>query len=171
MGAGKSTVGKLLARELGKTFIDCDREIEARSGASIPLIWEFEGETGFRRRESKALQELALRDNLVLATGGGVVLSEENRELLKSRGTVIYLRASVHELWLRTRHDKNRPLLQGTDVRAKLKSLYVERDPLYRDIADLVTDTSRQSVRMLALKLEQDLVRPNPANLSCANGP
>lgn len=159
MGAGKSTVGKLLAERLGKQFIDCDREIENRSGASIPLIFEIEGEAGFRRRESRMLEELALYDDLVLATGGGAVLSQENRGLLSSRGAVVYLRASVHELWLRTRHDKNRPLLQGTDVRSKLRTLYAERDPLYLEVADIVVDTSRQSVRMLVLQLEQSLQR------------
>jgi shikimate kinase len=169
MGAGKTTVGKLLAQHLNKQFVDCDREVENRSGASIPLIFEIEGEAGFRRRESRLLHELASRDNLVLATGGGAVLSEENRKLLASRGTVVYLRASVQELWLRTRHDKNRPLLQGTDVRNKLKTLYIERDPLYREIADIVVDTNRQGVRVLVLQLEQDLQRHSPSKFSCAN--
>ncbi len=103
----------------------------------------------------------------MLATGGGAVLSGQNRKLLASRGTVVYLRASVHELWLRTRYDKNRPLLQGNDVRNKLRTLYAQRDPLYREIADIIVDTSRQSVRTLVLQLEQDLQRPG--NLSCAN--
>lgn len=167
MGAGKTTVGKLLAQHLNKRFVDCDREIENRSGVSIPLIFEIEGETGFRRRESRVLEELAARDDLVLATGGGAILSEQNRKLLTGRGTVVYLRASVHELWLRTRYDKNRPLLQGNDVRSKLRTLYAQRDPLYREIADIIVDTSRQSVRTLVLQLEQDLQRPG--NLSCAN--
>lgn|SRR5688572_7554995 len=167
MGAGKTTVGKLLAQHLNKRFVDCDREIENRSGVSIPLIFEIEGETGFRRRESRMLEELAARDDLVLATGGGAILSEQNRKLLTGRGTVVYLRASVHELWLRTRYDKNRPLLQGNDVRSKLRTLYAQRDPLYREIADIIVDTSRQSVRTLVLQLEQDLQRPG--NLSCAN--
>lgn len=167
MGAGKTTVGKLLAQHLNKRFVDCDREIENRSGVSIPLIFEIEGEAGFRRRESRLLEELAARDDLVLATGGGAVLSGQNRKLLASRGTVVYLRASVHELWLRTRYDKNRPLLQGNDVRSKLRTLYAQRDPLYREIADIIVDTSRQSVRTLVLQLEQDLQRPG--NLSCAN--
>jgi shikimate kinase len=167
MGAGKTTVGKLLAQHLNKRFVDCDREIENRSGVSIPLIFEIEGETGFRRRESRMLEELAARDDLVLATGGGAILSEQNRKLLTGRGTVVYLRASVHELWLRTRSDKNRPLLQGNDVRSKLRTLYAQRDPLYREIADIIVDTSRQSVRTLVLQLEQDLQRPG--NLSCAN--
>ena len=157
MGAGKTTVGKLLAQHLDKQFFDCDREIESRSGVSIPLIFEIEGEAGFRRRESRMLEELTARENSVLATGGGAVLTEENRRLLTERGTVVYLRAAVHELWLRTRHDKSRPLLQGSDVRARLKALYAERDPLYRDIADIVMDTSRQSVRMLVMQLERNL--------------
>lgn len=166
MGAGKTTVGKLLAQHLDKQFVDCDREIECRSGASIPLIFEIEGEAGFRRRESRMLDDLTARDNLVLATGGGAVLSGSNRKLLKSRGTVVYLRASVHELWLRTRHDKNRPLLQGTDVRSKLRSLYAQRDPLYREVADIIVDSSSQSVRMLVLQVEHALQKPGAVNVS-----
>jgi shikimate kinase len=168
MGAGKTTVGKILAQHLGKQFVDCDREIETRSGASIPLIFEIEGEAGFRRRESRILQELAARDNLVLATGGGAVLSEENRGLLANTGTVIYLRASVHELWLRTRRDKNRPLLQGTDARSKLKTLHAERDPLYRQVADIIVDTSSQSVRMLVLQVEHELRNRLASPRQCA---
>ncbi len=166
MGAGKSTVGKLLAQHLNKQFFDCDREIESRSGVSIPLIFEIEGEAGFRRRETRMLEELTARHNIVLATGGGAVLSEENRKVLAERGTVVYLRAAVQELWLRTRHDKSRPLLEGSDVRAKLKSLYAERDPLYREIADIVMDTSRQSVRMLLMQLELNLQQHVAAGIS-----
>jgi shikimate kinase len=166
MGAGKTTVGKLLAQRLNKEFIDCDREIENRTGGSVPLIFEIEGEAGFRRRETRMLEELTGRRDIVLATGGGAVLCEENRRLLRERGTVVYLRAAVHELWLRTRYDKNRPLLQATDVRAKLKALYAERDPLYRGIADIVIDTSRQKVRTLLAHLERELEHHNMVGIS-----
>lgn len=149
MGAGKTTVGKLLAKQTGKAFHDSDQEIKQRTGVSIPHIFEVEGESGFRARESAALKELVQLRNIVLATGGGAILSEENRALLKRNGTVVYLRASVNDLWTRTRHDKNRPLLQTEDPHAKLAELFTARDPLYREVADFVIDTSKQSVSSL----------------------
>jgi shikimate kinase len=159
MGAGKTSVGRALARRLHKTFHDTDHEIERSTGVKIPLIFEIEGEAGFRARETKALAELALRQNIVLATGGGVVLSEQNRRLLAGHGTVVYLRAAPRELWLRTRHDKNRPLLQTEDPLSKLHELFEERDPLYREVADVVIDTGNQTVAALAHRLESRLVR------------
>ena len=120
MGAGKTTVGKLLAKQMGKAFYDSDQEIKDRTGVSISHIFEGEGEAGVRARESSVLKELVQLKDIVLATGGGAILSEENRALLKRNGTVIYLRASVNDLWARTRHDRNRPLLQTEDPRAKL---------------------------------------------------
>jgi shikimate kinase len=159
MGAGKTSVGKLLARDLGKTFHDSDLVIETRTGVKIPLIFELEGESGFRAREAAVIEELtALKDN-VLATGGGAVLNVRNRELLKTRGTVVYLRASVNELWSRTRHDRNRPLLQTADPYARLCELHAERDPLYREVADITVETGAQSVKSLVAKLEQRLER------------
>ncbi|HQT26581.1 MAG TPA: shikimate kinase AroK [Burkholderiales bacterium] len=149
MGAGKTTVGKQLAKQTGKTFFDSDQEIKQRTGVSISHIFEVEGESGFRTRESAVLKELTQLGNIVLATGGGAVLSEENRALLKRNGIVIYLRASVNDLWARTRHDKNRPLLQTADPHAKLSELFAFRDPLYTEVADFVIDTSRQSVSSL----------------------
>src|SRR4249920_402227 len=133
MGAGKTSVGKMLARNLGKTFHDSDQVIESRTGVKIPVIFELEGEAGFRAREAAVIEELSALDNVVLATGGGAVLNQRNRELLKTRGAVVYLRASVNELWSRTRHDRNRPLLQTQDPYARLCELHAQRDPLYRE--------------------------------------
>ena len=157
MGAGKTTVGRLLARRLDKTFIDADQELAERTGASIPLIFDFEGEAGFRRRETKLIQELTARTDIVLATGGGAVLSPENRRALKNNGVVVYLNAAVSELWQRTRYDKNRPLLQTANPRAKLEALFKERDPLYREIADIIVDSSASNVYTLIHDLEQKL--------------
>ncbi len=153
MGAGKTTVARLLARRLDRAFYDTDHEIERRTGVKIPVIFEIEGEAGFRVRESQALAELAAQDNLVLATGGGVVLSAENRAVLKDRGVVVYLRAQPRDLWLRTRHDKNRPLLQTADPLGRLQELYSLRDPLYTEVADLIVDTGRPNVGPLVTQL------------------
>lgn len=149
MGAGKTTIGRALARRLNKTFIDTDHEIEARTGASIPLIFEIEGEASFRHREVEVIRDLTARSNIVLATGGGAVIRPENRALLKERGTVIYLRASVASILARTAHDKNRPLLQTADPRAKLEALAREREPLYQEVADFVVETGRPNVQLL----------------------
>lgn len=157
MGAGKTTVGKLLAKRLGKTFYDSDHEIETRTGVNIPVIFELEGEVGFRKRETAAIEELTAMHDIVLATGGGAVLSKQNRENLSQHGTVVYLRATVTELWHRTKNDKNRPLLQTDDPRAKLEKLYTERDPLYREIADIVIDTGDQSVGSIVQHLAEIL--------------
>ena len=157
MGAGKTTAGKLLAKYLHKTFYDSDHEIERRTGVNIPLIFDIEGEVGFRSRESAVINDLSQKSDIVLATGGGAVLSPENRENLKNRGIVIYLRASVEDLWQRTRHDRNRPLLQTDDPRAKLAQLFEQRDPLYREIADITMDTSKQSAQSLIHDLEEKL--------------
>jgi len=157
MGAGKTTVGKLLAKHLGKTFYDSDHEIERRTGVNIPLIFDIEGEAGFRSRERAMIEELACIQDIVLATGGGAVLSPQNRETLHSHGTVVYLRASVDDLWLRTRHDRGRPLLQTADPQARLAELFQQRDPLYREVAHITVDTSRQSVQNLVHQLEEKL--------------
>jgi shikimate kinase len=157
MGAGKTTVGRLLAHFLEKTFYDSDREIQKRTGVGIPVIFEIEGEGGFRKRETDMLAELAKMENIVLATGGGAVLSMENRKLLKQRGIVIYLRAAVEDLWRRTRQDQNRPLLRTPDPRKKLTELYCQRDPLYRDAAHIVVESGKRSARHLAQLLAQQL--------------
>lgn len=158
MGAGKTTVGKILAKQLGKIFIDADHEIEARTGVKIPVIFEIEGEAGFRKREEAAIADLVERRDIVLGTGGGAVISPINRALLSQHGTVVYLRGTPEQLYERTRHDRNRPLLQTADPLARLRELYQQRDPLYREIADLVVDTGRQNVasfvRILRDKLE-----------------
>lgn len=165
MGAGKTSVGRLLARRLGKTFYDCDHEIERATGVKVAVIFEIEGEAGFRARESKILAELVRRKEAVLATGGGAVLSPENRALLSANGTVVYLRATPPDLWRRTRHDKNRPLLKTADPLATLEQLFEERDPLYRSTADIVVDTGSQNLGNLAHKLE-DQLRHHPAAFS-----
>jgi len=160
MGAGKTTVGRILARQLKKTFIDTDREIEKRTGVAIPVIFEFEGEAGFRAREAAAIEEFAQRDRVVLATGGGAVMRAENRATLAARGRVVYLHAQPADLFQRTRRDRNRPLLQIADPQATLAELYAVRDPLYREIADLVIDTGRQSAGRLASSLLELLGAP-----------
>lgn len=157
MGAGKTTVGKLLAKHLHKIFYDSDHEIERRTGVNIPLIFDIEGEDGFRSRERIVIDDLSQKGDIVLATGGGAVLNPETRENLKNRGIVVYLRANVEELWQRTRHDRNRPLLQTDDPHAKLTQLFEQRDPLYREVADIIMDTSKQSVQSLVHDLEEKL--------------
>lgn len=153
MGAGKTTVGRLIARRLKCPFCDSDHEIEHRCGVGIPLIFDIEGEPGFRAREAHVLAELAALDGIVLATGGGVVLDPENRRLLAARGTVVYLHAHPIDLYERVRHDRNRPLLATPDPMKKLEELYAQRDPLYREIADVVIDTGKQNAQLLARQL------------------
>ena len=157
MGAGKTSVGKLLARKLGKVFYDSDHVIEERTGVRIPVIFELEGEAGFRARETTVLEELTAVSGVVVATGGGAVLSVHNRAILRERGKVVYLRAGVSELWNRTRHDRNRPLLQTADPYARLCELHAMRDPLYREVAHVIMDTGTQSLKSLVSKLEQRL--------------
>lgn len=141
-GVGKTTVGRALARRLGVDFIDTDQEIESRCGCPIALIFEIEGEAGFRVRETQVLRELAQRHDGVCSTGGGIVLAEENRRILKDSGTVIYLHAPPAVLHARTRGDKARPLLQTADPLAAAHAMYSARDPLYREIASVVIDAS-----------------------------
>ena len=155
MGAGKTTVGRLLAKNLGAVFYDTDQEIEKRTGVRVPVIFEMEGEGGFRKREISMIDELSQMQNIVLATGGGAVIAPENREHLKSRGIVIYLRASVQDLYIRTRFDRNRPLLQNTNAQAKLQELFAARDPLYREVATYIVDTGNQPVMNIVQKIEE----------------
>jgi len=157
MGSGKTTMGRALSKNLHKAFADSDEEIQKRTGVNIPHIFDIEGETGFRLRETAILCDLVKRDNIVLATGGGVVLMEQNRALLKQNGIVIYLRASVNDLWHRTRHDRNRPLLQTSDPYGTLMGLYQQRDPLYREVADIVIQSGKQSVHNLMLQLVEEI--------------
>jgi shikimate kinase len=153
MGAGKTTIGRALAKRLGKTFYDSDREIEARTGVRVAHIFEIEGEAGFRKREADTIERLSALEDIVLATGGGAVLDPANRERLNARGFVVYLHAQPRELWQRTRHDRARPLLQNVDPRQRLEELYALRDPLYRATADAVVDTGRQGVTLLVAQV------------------
>lgn len=158
MGAGKTSVGKLLAQRLGKDFFDCDQEVERATGVKIAVIFDIEGEAGFRARESKMLVDLADRRNVLVATGGGAVVTASNRKLLAEKGIVVYLRAAPADLWHRTRHDRQRPLLQTEDRMARFEQLFAERDPLYREIADIIVDTGHQSLGSLAGKLERRIL-------------
>jgi shikimate kinase len=150
MGAGKTTIGRHLATLLHKRFVDADHEIERRTGVAIPVIFEIEGEAGFRRRESAVIGALTQEPDIVLATGGGVVLLEENRQALKQHGTVVYLRADIETLVERTRRDRNRPLLQTGDPRGRIEELLREREPIYRQIADVVVDTGQRAPASVA---------------------
>jgi len=145
MGAGKTTVGREYARRHCLRFLDCDQELVARTGVSVPTIFEIEGEDGFRRRETLLLDQLTRESDLVLATGGGVVLNADNRAMLAERTIVVYLNVPPRVLWERTRHDRNRPLLQVPNPRERIESLYRERDPLYREIAHIVVEGGRGS--------------------------
>jgi shikimate kinase len=156
MGAGKSTVGRLLARRCGFDFIDCDRELEARSGVSIATIFELEGEEGFRRREALLIDELTQRPRTVLATGGGAILEEENRRHLRERGLVIYLRVSLEEILRRTQKDRARPLLQTPDRRARVAQLLADREPLYEQTAHVTIQSNAGNPNRLVAKLIED---------------
>jgi shikimate kinase len=153
MGAGKSTIGRQLSKQLDLPFHDSDHEIEARTGVDIPLIFDLEGEAGFRKRESVVIDELTQLPGIVLATGGGAILDPANREHLGNRGKVIYLHASVNQQLKRTRMDRNRPLLQTEDPRARLEELMAIRDPLYREITSVVIDTDGMRVRDVVKKI------------------
>jgi len=153
MGAGKSTIGRQLARTLNLEFIDSDRNIEARTGVDIPLIFELEGEEGFRKREQEMIDNLTRRSGIVLATGGGAVLSSINRQHLASRGKVIYLRTSVEQQLRRTARDRNRPLLQTENPEETLQELMKIRDPLYREVADWTIETDGCRVHDVVQKI------------------
>jgi shikimate kinase len=146
MGAGKTTLGRQLARRLAKRFVDADHELETRLGVGIPPIFEIEGEDGFRDREEAMIDELALMTDVVLATGGGAVMRSQTRVRLKERGTVIYLHAEPETLWQRLRNSRHRPMLQAADPRVRLVELYRLRDPLYREVADHVIESDRDAV-------------------------
>lgn len=155
MGAGKTTVGRKLAEQLGCSFFDSDHCIEERCGADIPWIFDIEGEAGFRQREIQIIDELSQKQGIVLSTGGGAILHVENRQHLAARGTVVYLRASINQQLKRTYKDKNRPLLQTADPKKTLVRLFKERDPLYQSIADLIIETDgKTSKRVLKMTMD-----------------
>ena len=154
MGAGKTTIGKLLAKKLKKTFYDTDHEIEKKLGVKVSVIFELEGEEGFRKRETQMIDELTNKKDIILATGGGAVLSEENRRLLKERGKVIYLNAKPQHLAKRMAFDKDRPLLQQGNMLDTLNNLYQERHPLYLGISSFVVDTGQQKTQTIINKIE-----------------
>jgi shikimate kinase len=162
MGAGKTTVGKQLAEYYRKEFIDSDQEIQRRTGVDIPTIFEFEGEAGFRQREHDVINKLTSREEIVLATGGGAVINEDNRKLLSARGVVIYLHCTVEQQFERTHRDKNRPLLQTPDPLTTLKSLMEERDPLYRQTSDLVISTEGRNTQAVVHDIRKQLESLNP---------
>jgi shikimate kinase len=145
MGAGKTTIGRSLAHRLDRRFVDTDKVLVDRTGVPVATIFEIEGEDGFRRRETTVLGDLAEHHDFVVATGGGAVLAEENRRIMRESGTVVYLRARVESLWERTRHDTTRPLLATPDPRATLAEILEKRDPLYREAAHVIVDTGSQS--------------------------
>jgi shikimate kinase len=157
MGAGKSTVGRILARKLRARFVDADHEIEARTGVSIPTIFEIEGEASFRRRESEVIDDLSREAGLVLATGGGAILDPENRRHLHERGVVVYLCASPEVLFERTRNDRSRPLLQVEDRLAKLQTLHTQRDPLYREAAHVIVEVGATQAIQVVRRIQQAL--------------
>lgn len=159
MGVGKTTIGRLIARKLGRQFIDLDVEIEDRAGAEIPWIFDMEGEEGFRRRESDLLAEYAAERNLVVSTGGGVVLKQENRSILQRSGLVVFLNATVEQLHERLLKDKKRPLLQVPDRKAAIEQLKLNRDPLYREVADLVLDVGNRNSRHVTELLYKELLK------------
>ena len=150
MGAGKSTIGRALAKELKLDFFDSDEEIELRAGANIAWIYDVEGEEGYRRREQKVIDELTLKTNIVLATGGGAIMTPENRNSLAARGTVIYLKTSLQQQYERTKRDTKRPMLQTDDLEGRLESLRDEHEPLYEELADVAFETDKLTVKAVA---------------------
>jgi len=163
MGAGKTTVGKELARRRKLRFADCDQEIVARTGVSIPTIFEIEGEAGFRRRETQMMDELTQCADIVIATGGGVVTTPANRELMRERGVVVYLDVPPQVLYERTRHDRNRPLLQVDNPRQRIEELHRQRDPLYREVAHIIVDGGRSNPGAM-VRLIEEAVQKHEAN-------
>ncbi len=157
MGAGKTTIGRQVAKKLSYQFYDSDHEIEKRTGVNIPLIFELEGEDGFRKRESQVISELVLLKNIVLSTGGGSVLDQENRNALQNNGYVIYLKSTAEKLYKRTAGDKRRPLLQTDDRLSKIKNILTEREPIYLSVANEVIDTHELGIKQITEKILESM--------------
>lgn len=170
MGSGKTTIGRGLARRLNREFFDSDREVEARCGVNIPTIFEYEGEEGFRNRETQALEHLCAQTDIVLATGGGAILRRENRQLLRRSGFVIYLTVSLDEQLERTCRDRNRPLLQTADPRATLAALRQQRAPLYEAVANVTISTDQYSVNAAVHKIHKLLKQKKSAHFHANTG-
>jgi shikimate kinase len=166
MGAGKTTVGRALATRMKREFVDTDRVLVERTGVPVATVFEIEGEEGFRRRESAVLQEVCEQDELIVATGGGIVLDEANRRVMREAGTVVYLRARLESLWERTRHDSSRPLLATPDPRGRLAELLRVREPLYREAAHIVVDSGPQSASTLVNRVLAALRARSPGAAS-----
>ena len=161
MGAGKSTIGRSLAKKLKKGFYDSDRVIEERTGVDIATIFEIEGEEGFRNREAQVIKELCQLKNIVLATGGGSILRDENRENMKEFGQVIYLSTTAELLYSRIRHDKSRPLMQTSNPLETLKKLLQDREPFYKEVSDVIITTGRQKATLIVKRVEEALNKHN----------
>ncbi|MCK5663480.1 MAG: shikimate kinase AroK [Thiotrichaceae bacterium] len=157
MGAGKTTIGRQIAKIFSYDFYDSDREIEERTGASIPLIFDLEGEEGFRKREINVIANLCTKKHIVLATGGGAILKKENQDALKRSGTIVYLSADIDDLLERTAKDKNRPLLQADNPKAILKKILIDREPIYSKLADIILITNKMTVHTAVKELESKL--------------
>ncbi len=170
MGSGKTTIGRALAKRLNKRFVDADHEIEARTGASIPLIFEIEGEASFRQREADVIRDLTALEGIVLATGGGAVLNEGSRQFLRERGIVVYLRASVGSILQRTSHDRNRPLLQTADPKARIEELSRQRAPLYEAVAHITVETGRPNVQSVVQNILAQLEKLADDEAHAASG-
>jgi len=155
MGSGKTTLGKSLAKKLNRPFIDTDQLIEQKSGVDVSLIFEFEGEIGFRERETKLLSEIALKKDQIISTGGGIILSKYNRDIIANSGIIFYLKTQPAELVMRLQNDKTRPLLKGTNVKEKLNNLYAERSALYEMTADYVIETKNKRIAQIVTYIEE----------------
>lgn len=155
MGSGKTTLGKSLAKKLNRPFIDTDQLIEQKSGVDVSMIFEFEGEVGFRERETKLLSEIALKKEHIVSTGGGIILSKYNRDVIAKSGIIFYLKTQPAELFIRLQNDKTRPLLQGTNLKEKLTKIYAERCTLYEMTADYIIETKNKKISQILTNIEE----------------